>query len=338
MLSRTTAYAAKRLLVIPFSILVVISLSFWLINILPGDVALQIAGGFATEERVDEVRGELGLDQPLGERYVDYIGDTLRGDLGESYFTGESVRTEILDRLPSSLELVVPALLFAGLFGFALGSISAYYRGRGVDRVAKGTISLVQSIPDFLLALVLIYVVFFLLGWAPSPVGRFALRERPPPSVTHFFIIDAFIARDWGLLWSILTHMLLPVSALGIVYSVYFGRTARAALSPALQSPQVEFARACGLRERKVFGYAVLAARTPILTYAAILFGALVGGAAIVETIFSWRGLGQWALEGMLKLDLPVIQGFILVVGVSTLLIYLALDLLILYLDPRISH
>ena len=337
-MSRTAIYAAKRIALIPFSLLIVLSASFALINILPGDVALQIAGGFASEERVAEISHELGLDQPLGERYVDYLGDLFRGDLGESFFTGDPVRTEIATRLPSSLELIVPALLLAGLFGLFVGSVAAYFRGRLADRVTRVFMSLVQAVPDFLLALILIFVVFFLLGWAPSPIGRFDIIETAPPAVTNFFVVDALIAGEWGLFWSILTHMFLPVVALGLVYSVYFAKTTRAALNSALGAPQVEFARACGLPERKVFGYALLAARTPILTFGAILFGALVGGAAIVETIFSWQGLGQWALEAMLRLDLPVIQGFILVAGVAALIIFLILDLLIVYLDPRVTH
>ena len=315
-----------------------LSASFALINILPGDVALQIAGGFVTEERIAEIRSELGLDLPLGERYVDYMASLLRGDLGESYFTGESVGSELATRLPSSLELIIPALLLACLLGLVIGSIASYFRNRLPDRLTRVFISLVQSIPDFFLALILIFVIFFLLGWAPSPIGRFDIIETAPPSVTNFFLLDAVIARDWGLLWSIVTHMFLPVAALGIVYSVYFAKTTRAALNAALNAPQIEFARACGLPERKVFGYALIAARTPILTYGAILFGALVGGAAIVETIFSWQGLGQWALEAMLQLDLPIIQGFILTAGVAALIIFLVLDLLIVYLDPRITH
>ena len=183
-MSRTAVYAAKRIALIPFSLLIVLSASFALINMLPGDVSLQIAGGFASEERVAEIRYELGLDQPLGERYADYLGDLVRGDLGESFFTGDPIRTEIATRLPSSLELIVPALLLAGLFGLFVGSVAAYFRGRLADRVTRVFMSLVQAVPDFLLALILIFVVFFLLGWAPSPIGRVDIIETAPPAVT----------------------------------------------------------------------------------------------------------------------------------------------------------
>lgn len=299
---------------------------------------MAIAGGFATDERVAEIEEELGLDQPLLTRYTNYLGDLSNGDLGESFYTRRSVREEILERLPNSIELIVPALALAALLGLALGSVSAYFRQRMPERVMRLVITATQSVPDFLLALLLIYVVFFVLGWAPSPVGRLGIVENPPEPITNFLIVDSVLRGQWAILGSLMYHLMLPVLALGVVYSAYFAKTSRTALTSSLGSQQVEFARACGLPERQVFWYAFLAVRTPLLTYGAILLGSLLGGAAIVETIFSWRGLGQWALDAMLKLDLPAIQGFVLVVGLLTLLIYLLLDLVVLILDPRVSY
>ncbi len=335
---RLTIFVLRRLLIIPLSIFIVVTAAFGLVNLLPGNPALVIAGGFATDERVAEIETELGLDQPLLTRYTDYVRDLGRGDLGESYYTGRSVREDILERLPNSIELIVPALALAALLGLAFGSISAYFLQRAPERVTRIAITLTQSVPDFLLSLVLIYVVFFSLGWAPSPVGRLGILEQPPESITKFPIVDSVLRGEWGTLGSLLHHMMLPVLALGVVYSAYFAKTSRTALAASLGSQQVEFARACGLPERQVFRYAFLAARTPLLTYGAILIGSLLGGAAIVESIFAWRGLGQWALEAMLEVDLPAIQGFVLVVGILTLLIYLLLDLLVLMLDPRVSY
>jgi peptide/nickel transport system permease protein len=160
----------------------------------------------------------------------------------------------------------------------------------------------------------------------------------PPPPVTHFLLIDSLLSGNWQILGSALAQSVLPVLTLGIVYSAYFGKTARTVLAAALDSSQIEFARACGLPRRQIIGYAVLMGRTPILTYAAILFGTLIGGEAIVETIFGWQGVGQWALEGVLKVDIPVIQGFVILGGFATLLIYLLLDVVVSVLDPRISY
>src|SRR5690606_23717893 len=135
-----------------------------------------------------------------------------------------------------------------------------------------------------------------------------------------------------------LGHAVLPVVALGIAYAAYFAKTTRSVMGRELAASQVEFARACGLPERRVAYYAYLAARTPILTYVAMLFGSLLRGAAILETLFSWRGQGQWGLGGVLRLDVPIIQGFVLTCGFLTLVIFLVLDILGLLLDPRISY
>jgi peptide/nickel transport system permease protein len=233
--------------------------------------------------------------------------------------------------------LVLMAMVVAVILGLLIGILAGYFRDRLPDRVMRVVISGIQSVPDFFLGLLLIYLLFFKMGWAPPPVGRIGLLESPPPTVTDALILDSIIAGDWELVRSALYHSLMPVLALGVYYTAYFAKTARATLGPAFRSPQVEYARACGLSEWKVLGYAFRQARTPIITYGAILLAALIGGAAIVEIVFSWGGLGQWAVDRILTLDIPAIQGFILVTGTLTLLIYFALDILVAMLDPRVS-
>ena len=336
-MKRILKYAARRLLFLPVAMFIVITLAFALINLTPGDPAEVIAGGLASPEQIDEIREDLGLNDPIGERYLDYLGDLANFDLGDSYFTSQSVWSEIRQRLPDSFELVVMSLIVAIIIGTAIGGVAAYFRNRLPDRAARVAISATQSVPDFFLGLLLIYVVFFRFGWAPAPVGRLGLLDSPPPVVTDGLIMDMIIAGNWDGLRSALYHSMLPVLALGVFYSAYFAKTTRAVLGPAFRSRQVEFARACGLPERKVIGYAFRQARTPIITYGAILLAALIGGGAIVEIVFAWGGLGQWAIERILKLDIPAIQGFILVVGLLTLAIYLALDILVAILDPRVT-
>lgn len=332
------AYVARRLLIIPLSLLAIATLAFGLVSLIPGDPASAIVGDFATPDQIEQIHRELGLDQPLPVRYVQYLQKTLRGDFGTSFFSKQPVAAELARFLPNTIELVVLSLAFAALLGLVVGGIGAYFHRRWPDWVASSAVAVIQSIPDFVLALVLIYVVFFLLRLAPAPVGRLALNDPTPPRITNFLIVDCLLSGNWALLGSVLRHAMLPVVTLGVVYSAYFAKTTRTTLAQALESPQVEFARACGLSEWQVVRYAFLAARTPILTYGAILFGTLVGGAAIVETVFSWRGVGQWALEAMLKVDVPIIQTFTLVAGLITLLVYLALDVLVALLDPRVSY
>lgn len=335
---RLLAFVAKRLLLVPVSLFVVASLAFGLVALMPGDPAVTVLGGFATKAEVEHVHHVLGLDRPLGQRYLDYLGRLAHGDLGQSFYTGQPVASDIARYLPNTLELIVLSLGFAAILGLVLGATGAYFQRRWPDWLSSGATTAIQSVPDFVLGLVLIYAIFFVLRLVPAPVGRLSIGDAAPPTVTHFLLIDSLLGGDWAVLASALGHSVLPVVTLGVVYSAYFAKTARTSLAQAMNSPQVEFARACGLRERTVLGYALLTARTPLLTYGAILFGALIGGEAIIETIFSWRGVGQWALEAVLKLDVPVIQGFIIVAGLATLLIYLILDVLVAILDPRVSY
>ena len=333
---RMLVYTAKRVVIVPVSAFVVGSISFVLVFFIPGNPAYTILGDLATPEQVERVNRALGLDRPLGERYVDYWGRLLHGDLGNSFFTGESVTSDIAKYLPNTIELVVLSLVFAVVLGAVIGTVGSYFARRWPDRASSGLSSLLQSVPDFFLALVGIYVFFFLLGWAPAPVGR--LDASTDGGDHSWLIFGSLFTGDWDTLGVAVRHAVLPVLSLGLAYSAYFAKTTRSNLGKALTTPQIEFARACGLSERKVVFYGFLAARTGILTYLAILFGSLLGGAAIVERVFNWRGMGQWALEGVLKVDVPVIQGFVIVAGLMTLGLFLLLDLLVAYLDPRVSY
>ena len=219
-----------------------------------------------------------------------------------------------------------------------IGALGAYFDGRAIDKLARSGVSVLQAIPDFFLGILLIYIVFFVLSWAPAPVGRLGFLETEPRRLTGFLIIDSILAGDGPLLKSVLWHSMLPVLTLGIAFSAFFARTTRNVLGPVFRSKEVEFARACGLKERTVVGYALREARTPILTYGAILLALLVGGSAIVETIFSWGGIGQWGVAAILRLDIPQVQGFILVLSLLTFLVYVALDVVVAALDPRISY
>lgn len=327
-----------RLIVFPISLFVVVTLAFVLVTMMPGDPAATIAGSFASEDILNRIREELGLNKPVFERYVDYLGGLVTGDWGTSFRSRQPVSGEILRFLPNTIELVVVALLLSMLIGVTLGSIGAYYRGRWPDKVARGTVTLIQSIPVFVLGLMFILLFFYILGWLPPPVGRLGFGAERPPGVTGFLILDCILAGNWETLGEALRHMIMPAFTLGITYSAFFAKTTRATMADAMFSQGIEFARAGGLKERTVVRYALLRSRTPILTYGAILVGQLVSGATVVELIFSWQGIGLWGLNGILNVDVPVIQGFVLVAGMFTLVTYLILDLLIVALDPRLSN
>ncbi len=332
------AMVAKRLAFIPLALFAVITISFLLVSIMPGDPALAILGSTASEREVAKVRGELGLDRSLSERYITYVGDVLQGDLGRSFFTGQPIRDEIVKYLPASIELVVMALAVASLVGITIGTTAGYFRGRAPDRAVRVAIAGLEAVPGFLAGLLLIFFLFFLWRLAPSPTGRLGIIDVYPPPVTRFLLVDLILAGDWNGLRSALHRSMLPVLTLALGAIPLFAKITRTTVGSAMGSKQIQYARACGLSEWRVVQYALLQARTPILTYTAMLFGAMVGGSAIIETIFSWQGLGQWGLKAIVALDVPAIQGFVIVTGLFTMLVYLVLDLVVAALDPRIRH
>lgn len=315
-----------------------VTLSFLLVSVTPGDPAELIAGPMATTEQIEAIRADLGLDDSIATRYVDYLGGLLKGDLGESYFTKRPITEEIADKLPATLELIILSVIFAAVVGIAVGALGAYFRGRWPDKVSRLGTGIFQAVPDFFLGLILIYFLFFLTGIAPAPSGRVGIAESGPDTVTGFYLIDSLIAGDFGLFMSAANHLMLPVLTLGLVYAAYFAKTARTTIGKALNSQQAQFARAMGLPERTVVRYAFVESRTTIITYAGVIFASLLGGEAIVERVFAWNGIGTWSLQGITKLDLPVVQGMVLIAGAITLIIYTLLDIVVGLLDPRIKH
>jgi ABC-type dipeptide/oligopeptide/nickel transport system permease component len=331
-------YALKRLLFVPFGLFIVISLSFAVVNVIPSDPARETVGVLATERDVIQARHQLGLDQSFWHRYVEYVRGIFHGDLGHSYYSERSVWSDIVTYLPNTLELIVLSLIVATTLGVGIGLLGARFRSGPPDVFARGFIMVGQAVPDFFLALLLIFVLFYKLHWVTAPTGRLGLLDIPPPTRTHALILDCLLAGDWTTLRSALAHAVLPVLTLGTSTAAILAKTTRSVVGSSFDSHQVEFARACGLPERAVFGYALRAARTPIITYGVILFSALLGGAAIVEQIFSWNGIGQFALDRMQHLDLPEMQGIVLVLGVKTLIVLVLLDLVVIFLDPRVSY
>jgi peptide/nickel transport system permease protein len=329
-------YLVSRLALVAALLLGLISISFGLVSLIPGDPAVAILGDYASRDEINAVHAQLGLDEPFPRRFADYMIRTLHGDLGESYFTKTSISHEMLVRLPNTLVLVVPGLLLAVVLGTAIGTASAYGRNRLPDRILSVVTSVILSVPEFALALILLFVFFQRLRLAPAPLGMLFPSDIAPQSSTGSLIVDAVQAGAWSTLWSIAAHAALPVITLGIFFAVYFAKAVRTGLSAALRSPQVEFARACGLSEWTVYRYAMADVRRSLLTYWVILFGAALSGAAILESVFSWPGIGGWSLNGVLKVDIPVIQGFVLIMGASTLVAYVLLDVATTLLDPRL--
>ena len=312
-----------------------LTMSFFLVSMLPGEPAKAILGEFATPESLAALNKTLGLDKPLIPRYFDYITSAMSGDLGVSFFTGRSVVDDLVMRIPNTLVYLIPGLFIAFVLGMAIGSIAAYRYGKPVDRTFTVSSSIMLAIPEFVMALVFIVIFYSMLDIAPAPVGMLSGADEQPPNVTGSVVLDAIIGGYWGSLGGVLAHTVLPTVTVGVFFAIPIAKITRTGMVQILSSPQIEFAQALGLRRAQVFRYAMVDIRGTIMTYFVIVLASSISGAAIVESVFSWPGVGGWSLKGVLANDIPVIQGFVVIMGTASLAGYLALDVATTLLDPR---
>ncbi len=334
---RFLIFAAKRLLFTIPQLFAVSIIVFFLIRLLPGDPSYMLAGPYALPERVAEVRGQLGLDQPLLTQYFSYLGRIFTGDFGISWRTSQPVINDILLRLPATLELVVLAVFFSIVIGIPLGAAVAVNEGGILKRIVFLYGMLAGSLPDFWIGLLLILVFFYFLGWAPAPVGQLDFAVSTPDHITGAYALDALLTGNWQTLRSASAQLVLPVATLVLVYMPLVLKTARSTMEEMLESHFMLQARASGLSRRTQLRYALRNALPPIITVIGIEFWFLLGGAVLVETIFAWGGLGQYAVESVVNSDYAPLQAVVLVTAVFTTLVFLIVDLLYHLLDPRIS-
>jgi peptide/nickel transport system permease protein len=296
-----------------------------------------LAGPYATVDRIDEVRRSLGLDQPLLSQYADYLKRILTGDFGVSWRTSQPVLLDIQQRLPATLELVVGAVLASVLIGVPLGVAVAVKRGGIADRLVFVYGMLAGSLPDFWIGLLLILVFFFALQWAPPPVGQLDFGIPSPDHITGAYVVDAALTGNWQVFWSAAGNIVLPLATLVIVYMPLVLKTARSSMEEMLDARFVLQARASGLSRWTQLRYALRNALPPVVTVTGIVCWFLLGGAVLVETIFAWGGLGQYAVESVINSDYAPIQAVVLIMAVFTTVVFLVVDIVYYLLDPRIS-
>lgn len=331
-------YVIRRLLLLVPQVLGVTTIVFFLIRLLPGDPAYMIAGSLATKDVIASVRQQLGLDLPIWDQYVIYLGHVAQGDLGRSWLTSSEVTQDIIQRLPATLELVTLALILAFCIALPLGMLTALRPGALIDRLASAYSMLAGAMPDFWWALFLIFILFGKLQLVPAPIGRIDMVLLPPPQATGFYTIDSIIAGDWPALWSALAHLAVPAFTLAFVYAGPILKMARSTMAQALLGNFVQYARASGLPGHMVARYALRNALLPVITMTGITYGYLIGGAVLIEQIFAWGGLGQYAVQAITSADYMAVSGVVLTTTVFSLLVYLTVDLLYLAVDPRIRY
>ena len=324
-------------LVLVFGVTVV---TFALANLVPGDPVQAALGeqASANPEIVKQFREAMGLDKPLPVQYLTYIGNLMHGDLGISTQTHAPVAAELQRAFPATAELATAAIVLAIIIGIGLGLLAALRKGRATDQIIR-VVSLVGiSAPTFWLAIVVYYVFFFKLGWLPGS-GRLSPLTIPPPGVTGFFTIDSLLAGQWATFTDALGHLIMPAGVLALGTIGLLTRFARSAVLEIVNMDYIRAARAKGLSSAAVtFTYVLRGALVPIVTVVGIAFGSLLSGAVLTEMVFAWHGIGELAYNGATKLDLPVVMGVGLLVGVTYIAVNLVVDLVYGIIDPRVRN
>lgn len=332
-----TKFILHRLISLMPVLLGITVIGFLLIRLIPGDPAEVMLGERATEAALRELRQSLGLDQPLSLQYVRYLSQLAHGDLGKSIQTGIDIVDELKARLPASLELALVATLIAVAGGILAGTVAAVKHGSLIDTASMVGSLLGVSLPVYVLALTSIWFLAVQLKWLP-PGGRLnSITEWTP--ITGFIVLDSILTRNWPVLLEAVQHLILPAFSLSLATLATVARITRASLLEVLSQDYIRTARSKGLKERQVVvRHALRNSLLPVVTIVGIQFGAILSGAVITETIFSWPGIGRWVYESITRRDYPVVQAMTLFIGLVFVLSSLLVDILYAWLDPRVSY
>lgn len=339
---RSLIYIGRRLILLVPQLLLISIVTFVLIRALPGDPARLELGPLAPQEGVELLRQQLRLDRPLPEQYVAYLERLASGNLGRSWVNSTEVSADLATRLPATLELILVGMLLVAIVLIPLAMLSAMPGGGLVGAVTRkislGYGLLAGALPDFWLGLMLIFVFFSLLGWAPGPEGRLGILDISPDYVTGMYTVDSLIAGDLATFWSALSHLILPAITLAFVYGAPIFKMVRSSLEGALKADYTLYAQAVGLRPSTTLRYAMRNAAPPSIVVTGVVSGYLLGGAVLIETVFNLNGLGQYAVQSITTADYAPIQAFVLLSAIFTMLVYLAVDLAYFATDPRVSR
>lgn len=328
---------SRRLMTALPSLAGVIIVTFILTRVLPGDTAAYFAGPAATPQAIEEIRASLGLDRPLPEQFLAYLHDLVRLDLGNSLTTGQPVVDDILSRLPASAELTLMGLTLAILVAVPLGVLAALRQGSWIDHACRVITTAGVSLPVFFTGLLMVYLFYYRLGWAPAPLGRLDIFFLAPPTITGFYLIDSLLTGDLETFRAALAQLVLPAVTLAIFSLAPIARMTRASMLAVLGADFVRTARAAGLSPFRVtVTYAFRNALLPVVTTLGMVFSFLLGANVLVEKVFAWPGIGSYAVEALITSDFAPVQGFVLTMAVLYVMLNLLIDLAYGFIDPRV--
>ncbi len=331
-------YIVNRILLAIVSLLGITVTVFIITQVLPGNTARTEAGPYATAAQLHAMKVKLGLDKSIVAQFWDYFKNLFHFNFGLSSQTGQSVEHELMQRLPASLELSLGALIVAVVIGLCVGVFSARFAGRLPDTVARVFTVFSSSVAIFWIGLLAALLFCNTLHILPSPIGRLPSQYNPPPHHTGFYTIDALIAGQFSTFWGAIQQLALPCLVLGLIASPAITKSVRSQTVRALESDYARTARHFGYSQRSIlFRDGLRNSLLPVLTNVGLVVGYLLGGNVIVEQIFSWPGIGQYADQALGAHDLNALRGYALIVGTAYVVINMVLDILYTVVDPRIE-
>jgi peptide/nickel transport system permease protein len=328
-------FLLRRLVVALPVVLGILFVTFMLVRLGDQDPVAMLAGPMADAPMLARIRAELMLDQPLLTQFWAYLGRLVQGDLGISWQGNAPVTREIAHHFPATLELVTLAVGLGTLVGVPLGLHAAQKPNGWFDQISRFGSLFGFSIPTYWLGLMAIFVFFFLLGWAPAPMGRISMLVNAPPVITGSTLIDSLLARDAEAAYSAASQLVLPVLCFTIVATAPIVKHTRAIAIEVMGADYIRYARACGFPPRIVRRIALRAALVPVITFVGAEFTSLLAAASLIEFVFSWGGLGHWGLNAILLGDFAAVQGYVLTLALASVVVFLVVDLVVLLLEPR---
>ncbi len=333
-----SSFILRRLVLLVPVLFGISILTFVMSHVIPGDPARLIAGPHASEAQVQATRHAFGLDRPLWQQYVTYMDDLFHGNLGTSLHTQRPVRNDLSDFLPATIELTLAAMVITVVGGIILGVIAAVFRDHWPDNVIRLFAISGVSIPVFWLGLIVQLVFYDRLGWFPSG-GRLDTGLQPPPHITGLYTIDSLLAGNLPLAGNALWHLALPTLVLSFGSLAVVTRMMRGSMLEVMRQEYIRTARAKGVRGKMIiWRHALRNALLPTITVAGLQTGYLLGGAILVEAVFSWSGIGLYAVQSILASDYNGIMGVTLAIAVLFILVNLLVDILYAVADPRIHY
>lgn len=337
---KLTTYILQRLLLLIIVVWGVVTMVFVISRVLPGNPAEMLVAEWVQDVRViQEYEVKMGLDKPIYQQYFIYIWQVMHGDLGISWHTSQPVLRDFMVRLPATVELALASMIVSLAISIPIGIYSATKRGGIVDQLGRFLSLAGVSIPSFFLALLLVFVFFYYLHWAPPPLGRIGVNIAPPQSITGFYILDSILTLNFPALIDSIRYMMLPTLCLAAGNMAVMTRMSRSSMLEVLRADYITTAREKGLSEKEIiWKHAFRNALMPITTLWGLELGSLISGSVLVETIFAWPGMGKYVVDSILFLDYAPVQGFVLMSALLYCVSNLVIDILYFVLDPRIRY